>query len=68
VVRRSATISISRPPAGDHGVLLEDFNVIEKLARFDRQRIPERIVKTSRSSGALSRVGMRRNARTPLYS
>ena len=34
----------------DHGVLLEDFNVIEKLARFDRQRIPERIVKASRSS------------------
>jgi len=34
----------------NHGVLLEDFNVIEKLARFDRQRIPERIVKASRSS------------------
>ncbi|MBJ6762740.1 catalase [Myxococcaceae bacterium JPH2] len=26
------------------GVLLEDFHLIEKLARFDRERIPERVV------------------------
>ena len=31
--------------AGPHGgVLLEDFHLIEKLARFDRERIPERVV------------------------
>lgn len=26
------------------GVLLEDFHLIEKLARFDRERVPERVV------------------------
>jgi catalase len=26
------------------GILLEDFHLIEKLARFDRERIPERVV------------------------
>src|ERR1700745_4249857 len=31
--------------AGPNGpVLLEDFHLIEKLARFDRERIPERVV------------------------
>ena len=31
--------------AGARGsVLLEDFTLIEKLARFDRERIPERVV------------------------
>jgi catalase len=31
--------------AGDGGpVLLEDFHLIQKLARFDRERIPERVV------------------------
>jgi catalase len=32
--------------AGGYGgpVLLQDFNLIEKLARFDRERIPERVV------------------------
>ncbi len=31
--------------AGDSGpVLLEDFHLIQKLARFDRERIPERVV------------------------
>ena len=33
------------------GVLLEDFRLIEKLARFDRERIPERVVH-ARGTGA----------------
>lgn len=33
------------------GVLLEDFHLIEKLARFDRERIPERVVH-ARGTGA----------------
>src|SRR3981189_3459416 len=36
-------------PAGP--VLLEDFHLIEKLARFDRERIPERVVH-ARGTGA----------------
>jgi catalase len=39
--------------AGDAGpVLLEDTTLIEKLARFDRERIPERVVH-ARGTGAL---------------
>jgi len=34
------------------GVLLEDFHLIEKLARFDRERIPERVVH-ARGTGAI---------------
>ena len=31
--------------AGDRGpVLLQDFHLLEKLAHFDRERIPERVV------------------------
>lgn len=38
--------------AGDGGpVLLQDFQLIEKLARFDRERIPERVVH-ARGAGA----------------
>jgi catalase len=38
--------------AGPEGpVLLEDFNLIQKLARFDRERIPERVVH-ARGTGA----------------
>ncbi len=38
--------------AGEHGpVLLEDTNLIEKLAAFDRERIPERVVH-ARGAGA----------------
>lgn len=38
--------------AGDWGgVMLEDFHLIEKLARFDRERIPERVVH-ARGTGA----------------
>ena len=38
--------------AGEHGgVLLEDVQLIEKLARFDRERIPERVVH-ARGTGA----------------
>jgi catalase len=38
--------------AGEHGgVLLEDAHLIEKLARFDRMRIPERVVH-ARGTGA----------------
>src|SRR5438132_1137200 len=38
--------------AGPEGpALLEDFNLIEKLARFDRERIPERVVH-ARGTGA----------------
>ncbi|WP_326491800.1 catalase [Myxococcus stipitatus] len=33
------------------GILLEDFHLIEKLARFDRERIPERVVH-ARGAGA----------------
>lgn len=33
------------------GVLLEDFHLIEKLSRFDRERIPERVVH-ARGAGA----------------
>lgn len=33
------------------GVLIEDFHLIEKLARFDRERIPERVVH-ARGTGA----------------
>jgi catalase len=30
---------------GDRGpVLLEDYHLVEKLAQFDRERIPERVV------------------------
>ncbi|SES11864.1 catalase [Sphingobium sp. YR768] len=39
--------------AGDNGpVLLEDTTLIEKLARFDRERVPERVVH-ARGTGAL---------------
>jgi catalase len=39
--------------AGDTGpVLLEDLTLIEKLARFDRERVPERVVH-ARGTGAL---------------
>jgi len=34
----------SKTAGPDGGVLLEDFHLIEKLARFDRERIPERVV------------------------
>src|SRR6201991_1282822 len=34
----------SKTAGRDGPVLLEDFNLIEKLARFDRERIPERVV------------------------
>lgn len=39
--------------SGDYGgpVLLQDFHLIEKLARFDRERIPERVVH-ARGAGA----------------
>ena len=38
--------------AGENGpVLLEDINLIEKLAQFDRERIPERVVH-ARGAGA----------------
>ena len=31
--------------AGEYGpVLIQDFHLIDKLAHFDRQRIPERVV------------------------
>src|SRR3981189_2423752 len=34
----------SKTAGPDGPVLLEDFHLIEKLARFDRERIPERVV------------------------
>ena len=34
----------SKTAGSDGPVLLEDFHLIEKLARFDRERIPERVV------------------------
>ena len=38
--------------AGERGpVLLQDFHLIEKLAHFDRERIPERVVH-AKGSGA----------------
>lgn len=38
--------------AGQRGpVLLEDYHLIEKLAHFDRERIPERVVH-ARGAGA----------------
>src|SRR6202162_5628499 len=38
--------------AGPEGpVLLEDFHLIEKLARFDRERIPERVVHARGAGG-----------------
>jgi catalase len=31
--------------AGDHGpILMQDFHLMEKLAHFNRERIPERVV------------------------
>lgn len=31
--------------AGEYGpILLQDFNLVDKLAAFDRERIPERVV------------------------
>ncbi len=40
--------------AGEYGpVLLEDIHLIEKLAAFDRERIPERVVR-ARGAGAFS--------------
>jgi len=41
----------SKVAGPDGPVLLEDFNLIEKLARFDRERIPERVVH-ARGTGA----------------
>jgi catalase len=41
----------SKTAGPDGPVLLEDFNLIEKLARFDRERIPERVVH-ARGTGA----------------
>ena len=41
----------SKTAGPEGGVLLEDFNLIEKLARFDRERIPERVVH-ARGTGA----------------
>src|ERR1700750_3465569 len=34
----------SKTAGPDGPVVLEDFHLIEKLARFDRERIPERVV------------------------
>lgn len=34
----------SKTAGPNGGVLLEDFNLIQKLSRFDRERIPERVV------------------------
>jgi catalase len=43
-VFRSATIRI-RETVGERGpVLLQDVRFIEKMAHFDRERIPERVV------------------------
>src|SRR5579859_3330657 len=41
----------SKTAGADGPVLLEDMNLIEKLARFDRERIPERVVH-ARGTGA----------------
>ena len=41
----------SKTAGSDGPVLLEDFHLIEKLARFDRERIPERVVH-ARGTGA----------------
>jgi catalase len=41
----------SKTAGSDGPVLLEDLNLIEKLARFDRERIPERVVH-ARGTGA----------------
>jgi catalase len=41
----------SKTAGPDGPVLLEDFDLIEKLARFDRERIPERVVH-ARGTGA----------------
>ena len=43
--QRSQTAGLAGP------VLIQDHNLIEKLARFDRERIPERVVH-ARGSGA----------------
>jgi len=60
-VSQPAQTQDSGAPVGDNqnsrtagewgGVLLEDFHLIEKLARFDRERIPERVVH-ARGTGA----------------
>ncbi len=42
----------SKTAGQDGPVLLEDYNLIEKLARFDRERIPERVVH-ARGIGAM---------------
>ena len=41
----------SKTAGSDGPVLLEDFHLIEKLGRFDRERIPERVVH-ARGTGA----------------
>ena len=41
----------SKTAGQDGPVLLEDFHLIEKLSRFDRERIPERVVH-ARGTGA----------------
>jgi catalase len=41
----------SKTAGADGPVLLEDYSLIEKLARFDRERIPERVVH-ARGTGA----------------
>jgi len=60
-VRRGRTEDGGRPVGDDEssrtagprgGVLLDDFHLIQKLARFDRERIPERVVH-ARGVGAL---------------
>ena len=75
---RSATIRI-RETVGERGpVLLQDVRFIEKMAHFDRERIPERVVHAggrsltvaSRFTGAWKRTQTRNSTmmrRRPLY-
>jgi len=42
---RPITYATASQTVGDHGpILLQDFHLIDLLAHFDRERIPERVV------------------------
>jgi len=47
----------SKTAGPEGGVLLEDFHLIEKLARFDRERIPERVVHARGTLGLARQQG-----------
>lgn len=53
------------------GVMLDDFQLVEKLARFDRERIPERVVHargTGAAGGFVSNGALRNYTKAALFA